>query len=185
VLAVVQFEVGKSCDIMTLSMDGESEPEPFLVSPFNEMYPAFSPDGRWVAYSSDETGRNEVYVRPFPDGEPVHRVSTAGGVAPLWSSDGTQLFYRTGKGATLYVMVVDVETDPTFTRNQPRTLFEASSAGPGAFGSTTPTRSYDLAPDGRRFVMIANPAQFEQQPVTSIHVVLNWFEELKRLVPTD
>ncbi len=172
-------------DIMTLSMDGESEPEPFLVSPFNEMFPAFSPDGRWMAYSSDETGRQEVYVRPFPDGEPVHRVSTAGGVAPLWSSDGQKLFYRNYEGATQYVMVVDVKTDPTFTRNQPRTLFEASSGGPGALSSTYPNRSYDLAPDGQRFVMIADPPQLELQPVTSIHVVQNWFEELKRRVPTD
>jgi len=185
VLAFIQSSALGSWDIMTLSMDGESEPEPFLVSPFNEMYPAFSPDGRWVAYSSDETGRGEVYVRPFPDGEPVHRVSTAGGVAPLWSSDGQNLFYRNYESATQYVMVVDVKTDPTFTRNQPRTLFEASWGGPGRFSATEIIRSYDLAPDGQRFVMIVNPPQLKQQPVTSIHVVLNWLEELKRLVPTD
>ncbi len=185
VLAFVQ-EVGPGDrDIMTLSMDGESEPEPFLDSPADERWPAFSPDGEWLAYVSNETGRREVYVRPFPEGEPVVRVSTGSGTSPLWSSDGKQLFYRTGKGATEYFMVVDVETDPTFTRNRPRTLFEAPWGLPGGFGSTVPIRSYDLAPDGQRFVMITSLSQLEQQPITSIHVVLNWFEELKRLVPTD
>ena len=165
---------------MTLSMDGESEPEPFVTSPFNEGYPAFSPDGRWLAYASDETGEFEVYVRPFPDGDPAYRISADGGSSPVWSPDGSQLYYRRrlDDGARS-VMVVEVQTTPSFTRNQPRTLFE------GPFGDTVPVRSWDVDPDGQRFVMLSDPSQVEAQPVTRINIVLNWFEELRRLVPTN
>ena len=193
VLAFTQLgSSGVEWDIMTVSMDGESEAAPFLATPFNEAWPVFSPDGRWLAYASDETREEassvldlatldgfDVWVRPFPEGEPAHRISTDGGEAPLWSPDGRQLFYRRQlEDGTWSVMVVDVETDATFTRNQPRTLVE------GPFGVSMPSRSYDVAPDGRRFVL-TSPNQVEAQPVTSIHIVLNWAEELERLVPTD
>ena len=173
VLAFVQ-----GTDIWTVSLDDGTEPEPFFETPFRETYPAFSPDGRWLAYASNNTGRVEVYVRPFPGGEPVHRVSTAGGSAPLWSPDGRQLFFRKSwEERDRGIMVVDVTTDPTFTRSQPRSLFESRE-----FGGSIPVRSYDLAPDGQRFVMY-RLGQADPQPVTGIHVVQNWFTELERLVP--
>ena len=195
VLAFTQLgSSGVAWDIMTVSMDGESEPAPFLATPFNEAWPVFSPDGRWLAYASNETRGEasslldlstldgfDVWVRPFPEGEPAHRISTDGGDAPLWSPDGRQLFYRRElEDGTLKWLVVDVETDATFTRNQPRTLFEVE--GPADF--SMPSRSYDVAPDGRRFVL-KSPTQIEAQPVSSINIVLNWTEELERLVPTD
>jgi len=167
-------------DIWTVSVDGGSDPEPFLETPVIESYPAFSPDGRWLAYASDETGRREVYVRPFPGAEPVHRVSTSSGAAPLWSPDGQQLFFRSlGDWAGDWaIMVVDVTADATFTRSPARVLFDSRE-----FGASIPVRSYDIAPDGERFVMYTSASQVEQQPVTSIHVVLNWTQELLERVP--
>ena len=169
-------------DIWTLPMDGDGVPEPFRETDFQEAWPAFSPDGRWLAYGSNETGRWEVYVRPFPDGAPAHRVSTAGGGAPLWSANGQKLFYRTlplVEGRRFQeLMVADVTTDGPFTRSEPRALFESQE-----FDGSSPLRAYDLSPDGQRFVMAAT--QPEPQPVTRIHVVLNWFEELNERVPVN
>ena len=120
VLAFVQ----DAADIWTVPVDGGSEPEPFLDTPATERWAAFSPDGRWLAYASDETGRFEVYVRPFPNGEPVRRISTAGGSAPLWSPDGRQLLFRPfDESGGLGMMVVNVTTDTLFT-DSPQILFE-------------------------------------------------------------
>ncbi len=171
--------VQDAADIRTVAVDGSTEPEPFLETSSIERWPAFSPDGRWLAYASDETGRFEVYVRPFPDGEPVRRISTAGGTAPLWSSDGQQLLFRAfDESGPIGIMVVDANTDTAFTES-PRMLFESRE-----FASGSPVRYYDLAPDGQRFVMLM-AFQVEQQPVTSISVVLNWFQELKERVPAN
>ena len=181
VLAFLQGE--NNLDIWTVSMDGDGAPTPFLETPFGEAWPAFSPDGRWLAYASDETGRFEVYVRPFPGGAPVHRVSTAGGGAPLWSPDGRQLFFQMIEEedfSSRGVMVVDVTTDTAFTRSQPRAVFESRE-----FGLASPGRCYDIAPDGQRFAMTTLPSQAEPQPVTRIRFVLNWSEELNERVPVN
>ncbi len=164
-------------EIWILTMDGESEPEPFRETPFSETHPAFSPDGNWLAYTSDETGRREVHVRPFPAGEPAYQVSNGGGAAPAWSPDGEQLFYHTTVDAGVNrFMVVDVSPGSTFTRSRPRTLFE------GPYSSTNPVRGYDVSPDGDRFVLRTENDR-EPEPTTRIHIVLNWFEDLKELVP--
>ena len=166
-------------DIWTLSMDGESAPERFLETPFNEQHATFSPDGNWLAYTSNETGGDEVYVRPFPAAEPAYRVSIDGGASPLWARDGRELFYQTPREErNRRIMVVDVITGSTFTRSQPRLLLE------GSYRGTTPVRSYDISPDGQQIVMITGTGQQpELQPVTSIDIILNWFEELKERVP--
>jgi serine/threonine-protein kinase len=174
---VLAFVEGR--DIWVLRLEGDRKPELFLGSDSRKRWPVFSPDGKWLAYGSDETGRYEVYVRPFPAGEPVYRISTDGGRAPLWSPDGRELFYRTDPTEFRNqdkMMVVEVTTGSTFTRGRPRVLFDQS------YGETSHARSYDLTPDGGAFVMITERVA-EPDPVTQIHVVLNWTEELKRLVP--
>ena len=179
VLAFLQSNPDTGRDILTLVMDGESEPEVFVGTPSDEFFPAFSPDGRWLAYSSNETDRPEVYVRPFPEAEPAYRVSTDGGGSSLWSRDGRQLFYlAAGDEGKRKVMVVDVSRGPTFVRSSPRLLFERE------FSTTVPIRGYDITPDGQRFVItIRQP--FESETVTRINVVQNWVAELKARVPTE
>jgi hypothetical protein len=146
---------------------------PFLNSQFDETFPDFSPDGRWIAYSSDESKRNEVYVRAFPGPGMKQQVSSEGGREPLWARNGKQLFYRRQD----QVWVVDVRIDGGFAMSKPRLLFEK----PG-YGSGNPIRAYDLSLDSKRFLMV-KLEQRKPTPVTEMILVQNWFEELKRLVP--
>ena len=147
---------------------------PFLNSRYSEWYPEFSPDGRWMAYTSDESSRQEVYVRPFPGPGMKRQVSIEGGSEPLWARNGRQLFFRRED----QVWAVDVRTDGVFVASKPRLLFEK----PGC-ARTYPIRAYDLSLDSQRFLMV----KFENRkptPVTEIVLIQNWFEELKRLLPT-
>jgi Tol biopolymer transport system component len=162
-------------DIWMLPLEDEQEPWAFLATDFEESGAMFSPDGRWLAYMSNETGRYEIYVQPFsvtgPRGK--RQVSVDGGTEPVWAPDSRDLFYRDGDK----MMAVAIETDPELSVETPRLLFE------GRFlpGPPWAPRNYDISPDGQRFLMI----QREQDLVpTELIVVLNWFEELKRLVPT-
>ena len=165
-------------DLWVLPMDGDQTPVPFLVTPFNERTGRFSPDGRWLAYVSDESGRDEVYVRPYPPGaSEEHTISTDCGQAPVWSPDGGELFYQNGE----QVMVVAVEQDEAFLASPPEPLF----AGPYVLplpNSAAP--NYDVARDGR-FLMMKNAPTDEGQASAQLVLVQNWFEELKRLVPVD
>lgn len=133
-----------------------------------------SPDGRWLAYLSPESGRYEIYVRPFPDPGGKYQISTVGGVAPLWSRDGRELFYASSPNGQL--MAVDITTEPTFQAGSPRVVLEGGIQLSGNQG-----RDYDVSPDGRRFLMV----QGGEANLTQLNVVLNWFEELKQRVPTD
>jgi eukaryotic-like serine/threonine-protein kinase len=142
-----------------------SDPVPFLLTPFDERSPRFSPDGKWLAYVSDESGRNDVYVQPFPGPGPKWLVSTEGGIDPVWSRDGRELFYRHGD----QMMVVPVAPRVEFSADHPRRLFEmrfdAGDNGP----------NYDVSPDGKWFLMLRS----EQGPVPAeLHLVLNWFGEV-------
>jgi serine/threonine-protein kinase len=145
----------------------------FLNSPFNEMYPEFSPDGCWIAYASDESGREEVYVRAFPAPGMKQQVSSEGGIEPLWARNGKQLFYRWRS----QVWAVDVRTDGGFAASKPRLLFSNAEYDMGF-----PIRSYDLSLNSQRFLMV-KPEQRKPTPVTEMVLVQNWFEELKRLLP--
>jgi len=165
--------LGSNADIFMLDVPSRRVTQ-FLDTPFNEMYPDFSPDGRWLAYTSDETKQEEVYVRPFPGPGLRHPVSTDGGVMPLWAKDGKRLFYRRRD----QVWAVDIHTDGGFSTGKPRLLYER----PG-YGFGDPTRTWDLSFDGRRFLMV----KYEQRdptPVTEMVLVEDWFEELKRLSPS-
>ncbi len=163
-------------DILLLPMEGDREPQLLISSRSNDCCARFSPDGQWLAYVSDETGQPHVYVSPYPEPNVKYLVSgQEGGGAPIWSPDGTELFYQIGAK----MMVVSVETDPTFNTDRPRELFEGSYR----ISTTNPgfSQYYDISTDGQRFLMI----KIEQQGEAQINVVLNWFEELKRLVPVN
>ena len=140
---------------------------PFLQTSFNEGYAKFSPQGRFVAYVSDQSGQYQVYVRPFPEGEGQWQVSAQGGVQPRWSRDGKELFYV--EADTL--MAVEVSARPSFTSGATTRLFQNPNL------RATENR-YDVSADGQRFVL-AETIESEQARVPSIHVVQNWFAEFR------
>jgi serine/threonine protein kinase/Tol biopolymer transport system component len=137
---------------------------PFLKTTYSEASPRFSPDGHWIAYQSNESGRFEIYVRSYPDGETVRQVSTEGGSEPLWPSDGSDLLYR---GANGMLMAAAITLSPEFKVGKPRALFDASRYESG-FGA---------AADGRRLLLM--PVVANAQAPTQIHVVLNFLAELR------
>jgi len=175
---LVFYEVGKNYDIFTVK-PGES-PVRFSETPVEERGPTFSPDGRWLAYSSNEVGQAEIYVTPYPGPGGRIAISTGGGRSPRWSSNGRELFYRNGR----QMMVVGVElASPSIRVGTPRRLFEGDFVqeleGTGA-------HNYDVARDGQRFLMIAPVAgKPGEEARPRIVVVEHWLEELKRLVPTN
>ena len=130
-------------DIYLADFSKGKKPQPWLATPFNEAYATFSPDGRWLAYVSDESGRNEVYIRSFPESGTRIQISTEGGTGPLWSRDGKELFYSFGR----QMMDVNISYSPEFTASIPRKLFD----GPFVWERAG---NYDISPDGQRFVMI-------------------------------
>jgi serine/threonine-protein kinase len=162
-------------DIWMLRLS-DRKAQPFIQTPFNEGNPRFSPDGRWLAYVSDESGRFEVYVQPYPGPDGKWQVSKDGGTEPVWNPNGKELFYRSGDK----MMAVEITTQPSFSLSNPRMLFE----GPYE-PAAVPVSNYDVSPDGQRFLMF-KPSEQEltQAASTQINVVLNWFEELKQKVPS-
>ncbi len=156
-----------NADLWTLNPEGVTTP--FLVTNAVERNGRFSPDGRFVAYDSDESGQLEVYVRDFPEGARKWLISSGGGRDAVWSPSGRELFYRS-QG---HLMRVGVALAPDFEASPPEAVLEA----PTALGHGT----YDITPDGERFLMLlGDPAGFRE-----LKVVLNWHEELKRLVPVE
>ena len=159
-------------DISLLPLEGDRTPVPFLDTPFTERGPMFSPDGKWIAYVSNESGRNEVYVQPYPGPGGKRQISTDGGVEPVWSANGRELFYREGT----QMVAVAVGTQPTFTAGTPQVLF----AGAEYPLDTSGHPGYDVSADGQHFLMKSVPQDAGSTP---LYVVLNWFEELKERVP--
>jgi serine/threonine-protein kinase len=150
-------------DIWVVSPGGA--PVPFLLTPFDERSPRFSPDGKWLAYVSDESGRNDVYVQPYPGPGPKWLVSTDGGIDPEWSKDGRELFYRHRDE----LMTVSVAATREFSASRPARLFEAR------FDAGDNAPNYDVSPDGKWFVM---PRSERGSATGELHVVLNWFSEV-------
>ena len=148
---------------------GDRKPEPFVQTEFDDRYPHFSPNGRWIAYESNESGQGEVYIRPFPPSAGKWQVSTGGGRFPIWNPNGEEIFYRDGDA----MMAVDVvETEAGITLGNPTKLFEREGQGWG----------WDVASDGQRFVI--EPGEPSPAP-TRLHLIMNWTEELERLVSTN
>ena len=168
VMAVDGNDAATGRDIYILRPGGF---QPLVFTPFNEGSPTFSPDGRWLAYASDASGRYEIYVQPYPGPGGRLQISTDGGTEPVWSRNGRELFYRSGDK----MMAVEIDTRANLSAGKPKSLFQGLYQPTPVFEA-----NYDVAPDGR-FLMI-KPGAEEQAP-TQVNVVLNWFEELKRLVP--
>ena len=149
-----------------------AETRSFLQTPASETMAVFSPDGRYVAYCSNELGRQDVYVRPFPEGAGFWQVFTDGGCQPQWSGDGSELFYVQGTA----LMAAKVSSKASFRRGSVRHLFEHLSLSQGV--GAMPKR-YDVSSDGQRFVVIESAEEGRDDPPASVHVVQNWFDEFK------
>ena len=155
-------------DVMLLSMDGKKTITPLLQEKYNESRACVSPNGRWLAYTSDESGDDEVYLRPFQGSGPKILVSKGGGTDALWAPDGKSLYYRVKNK----MMRVPVTYQPEFSIDVPEELFEDN------FYSGQ-SHNFDISPDGKRFVMIYN--KLNTANVQNYRLVLNWFDELQRL----
>jgi Tol biopolymer transport system component len=153
---------GNGLDVSMLLIDGERKVTPLLNGPANESDARMSPDGRWIAYVSDESGREEIYLRPFPLAGARWQVSTAGGRQPRWRADGRELYFLESGRLTS----VSLARGSTLDTGPPRTLF-----------ANIDTDDYDVSPDGQRF-LVSLPAR--PRSGDSLHVVLNWASELER-----
>ena len=165
-------------DVMALELDATRRVTPLVRSAFIERNGTVSPDGRWLAYEASDSGRFEVYVRPFPDvSGGLAQVSTHGGTRPIWTRRGRELVYVSGTGA---LMGVEVTPGPSWTATTPTLLVkEGYLTNLNWWG-----RSYDISPDGERFLMIREGGSEGTAAPASIVVVQHWVEELERLVPT-
>jgi serine/threonine-protein kinase len=171
-LAFIEVNPETGFDLWVMSVQ-DRKPRLFLRTPFNESVPRFSPDGHWLAYMSNESGRNEIYVQPYPGPGAKLQISIDGGTEPTWNPSGRELFFRNGDK----MMVVDITMQASLSASKPRVLFE------GQFlPSPATTSNYDVSRDGRRFLMVKARSAGETAP-TQINVVFNWLEELKNLVP--
>ena len=168
-------EGGAEDDIGVLTMEGDRQPELLAETVFDESNPILSPDGRWLAYSSDESGRSEVYVRSFLEPGGRWQISTEGGAEPRWNPGGNELFYRRGEE----MWAVPVSAEPSFQPGRPTLLFEGSF-----FELGSSLHNYDVSPDGKRFVMVQREEALESIS-ERLKVVLNWLDELERRVPVD
>jgi serine/threonine-protein kinase len=156
-------------DLLTLSFDSRQGPRPFLATPFLEAQPFFSPNGRWVAYESDETGRREIHVRPYPGPGPRVTVSTNGGNVPFWSHDGRELLYRHGKE----IWSAPVSAADTFRAGRPQLLFRADFLGEGIWDD-----AFDISPDGKILTVRQPP---ESRPQRRLVYVPNWIAEMRQV----
>jgi hypothetical protein len=166
-------DAGRNFDVWALPMRSGEPPRAVLDGPEETVYPAISPDGRWLAYAVTGTQGDQVFVTDFPEGQGRWQIS-ANGFAPLWSPDGRELYFQqqTPEGR-IAVLGVEVADAPTFTASSVKKLFEGPFVGSILFG-----RSYDIAPDGERFLMVRQAVGGEV--LTNLNVVVNWFAELRQ-----
>jgi Tol biopolymer transport system component len=172
-LAYVETSPVTDNDIWVLSIK-DRKPTVFLRTPAREDHPEFSPDGRWMAYSSNESGRDEVYITEYPTAKTVYQVSTDGGTGPVWSHDGGRVYYaRSDEPDGLSIMSVNFSSDGRVTMSRPQRVIS------GDYLALASVRSYDISADGRRFLLVRDPR--DRSPVTHVDVILNWDQELRAL----
>jgi Tol biopolymer transport system component len=183
VLAFRQQNPGTNFYIMTLPIEGNEksgwkpgEPKPFVNSAFNEAEPAFSPDGRWLAYASNESGSYEVYVRPFPGPGGKWQISTGGGLLPKWSRNGKELFYRTVDSKIMAVTYT--ASGDSFHADKPQ-LWSPGQFFERGFG----VYNFDLHPDGKRFAVLKAPGTEQAAAVNKVSFIFNFFDEIRRKLP--
>jgi len=181
VLAFSQQSPGSTAfDILTLPIEGDEksgwkpgDPKPFVNSAFSEREPAFSPDGRWLAYESNESGSYEVYVRPFPGPGGKWQISTGGGVFPEWFRNGKELFYRTPDSKIMVVTYTG--SGDSFHADKPQ-LWSPGQFTDRGLGNL----NFDLHPDGKRFAVLKAPGTGQTAAVNKLNFIFNFFEELRR-----
>jgi serine/threonine-protein kinase len=181
---VIFREGGVSYDLHVLLLGRDRQSARLFETPFTELNAEISPDGRWLAYESDESGQHQVYVRPFPDVAGGRwLISTEGGPRPLWARNGEELFYLAGDGNEASLMTVRVQKGATWTASAPTKLFSGRFFYVDVQGQQGQGRTYDVTRDGQRFLMIREGST--DAAAAKIIVVQNWTEELKRLLPVN
>jgi len=181
-LAFYEVNPETAADIWTVPLESDGaglragKPELFLQTPFYERHPSFSPDGGWMAYSSNESGSYQVYVRAFPDKGGKWQISNSGGMYPQWSRNGRELFFRT-EDNQIMVAGYTVKGD-SLVADKPLVWSEKRIANIGLFGN------YDLAPDGKRIAALM-PAETPQAQQAQNHVIFleSFFDEVRRKLP--
>ena len=176
----------QSGDIVIVTVEkGQASMQPLFQTPDTERWPEFSPDGRWLAYASNASGRFEVYVRPYPGPGPAEPVSLEGGWCPAWNPTAGELFFLslTDQAGMIRMMAVEFAPGSPPRIGRPHLLFEFAERDLPLRGS--PVRRYDVAPDGQRFYAVTNQAPQAPSAVTHINLIQNWFEELKAKLPTS
>ena len=161
-----------------IAIERPSDVRMLLKNSFTNDFPAVSPDGGWMAYHSNLSGQTEIYVERYPQLGNRQPISTGGGRLPLWSRDGRELFFSSLDGHQMFA--VSVQSGTTFVAGRPRVLFEV-----GMLRQTAGNRPYDIAPDGRFLIILSGQAEAAGGTASDMILVQNWFEELRRLVPTN
>jgi len=166
-ISYLQLNPKTKYDLWVLPLEGDRKPFPFLQTQFNHNSGRFSPDGHWIAYDSDESGKYDVYVQTFPGPGGKWPISTKGGTRPQWGSEGKEIFYLSeGK-----LMAVKVKTGSTFEPGIPETLFDLRAS------RVVPNTGFAAAADGQRFIFLR---QMEDTAPSLLNVVVNWNAELKK-----
>src|SRR5262249_2035985 len=142
---------------------------------------SISPDGRWIAYESNEGGEMDIYVQPFPPTGPKYQLTTTGAIFPLWSPDGKQIFFIQGQSGIGRIVSIEIQTQPSFTFGKPTPLPIDGILTNGLAGMP---KGYDITPDGKQFLVMLPQSEAESntRQLQQIYVTLNWFEELKKRV---
>jgi serine/threonine-protein kinase len=181
-VSMVRDASAGGCDVAVLDVASEARPGPLLQAPGGSGSAAFSPDGRWVAYTSNFTGRHEVYVQPYPGPGRATMVSVDGGMGPAWNQNGRELFFVSSadQSGRQHIMAADAKSGSVAPSGVPRPLFRVDLGT--VFLAQDDFRGYDVAPDGQRFYMVEYLPMLDT-PRTHINLIENWFEELKTKVP--
>jgi Tol biopolymer transport system component len=166
-------KIARRNEVWLLPLSGDRTPFPYLQTPFMTLQGQVSPDGRWLAYTSNESGRNEVYVRPFPSGDAKTQISIEGGLEPVWRSDGRELFYL---AANRDLMAVPLKTGSSIETGTATRLF-ATGMSSATVLMTVTRNQYDVSADGQRFLINQQTAA---GPGLPLNVVVNWTAPLQK-----